>query len=116
MSNRSESVNRTRRARRPARRPASQKGSPMRYLFVNADKREYVRLVDLGAPHGSKYFELTQYLGPADWQWTILLAQMLELTTPHPFGGLDEPCPLCWAGDRVFILRGDDESGVTLPA
>jgi hypothetical protein len=90
----------------------------MHYLLVNLDKKEYIRPIALGAPHGSTGWGITTSYGAYDWQWLILLAQLLELQKEDPpsadHGKVDR-VPGSWAGDRVVLLRGDDKSGRLMP-
>jgi len=87
----------------------------MHYLVVNLDKKEYFRPIALGAPHGSKYCGITSSYDRKDWQWLIPLAQFVEL---HGIPGVNEVRPRwlgSWAGDRVLILRGDDDTDSLVP-
>jgi hypothetical protein len=87
----------------------------MRYLIVNLDNQQYFRPVELGAPHGSKYGSVADAQGPYDWPWLIFLSQMLESPSEAYLNQTLGPLYGAWAGDRIAIVRGDDETGAFLP-
>src|SRR4051794_1591296 len=87
----------------------------MRYMVVNLDRQQYFRPVELGAPHGSKYSGVGEAQGPHDWPWLILLSHLMESRSDDWLARRLGPWYGAWAGDRVAVVRGDDETARFLP-
>src|SRR3954463_9323136 len=85
----------------------------MRYMIVNIDKQQYFRPIELGAPHGSKYLTVADAQGARDWRWLLLLIHLLESSSSTYYGAI-APWFGAWSGDRVAIVRNDDETGTFL--